>query len=184
LLCEAFQGLCAIVPNGRTDPPEHLRVEVDEFARPGTLIAHDGWPRAQPVESGEAGPPQDGVDRAAGKAALPGQDMGSDPRRFTPRTERGHHGRGVTTSLVADGARVIHEVTGLGPAPPLRAALAADAAALAAAVVVNPERTRAASSGRPRGVRQALGWAIEGSFFDCGFYTNQPRIGALSPSTT
>src|SRR6266542_4273061 len=42
-------------------------------------------------------------------------------------------------------------------------------AARAAALIVQPVRMRCAKSARPRGVRRALRWAIEGSFFDCGF---------------
>jgi hypothetical protein len=50
-------------------------------------------------------------------------------------------------------------------------------AARAAAVIVQLDRILFARSTRPRGVRRALGWAIEGSFSTAASNTSSRRMG-------
>ena len=62
----------------RTDPAEHLGVEVDELARALALVADDRRSRLQPIETRQAGSSEHCIHARTGQAGLPGKDMGLD----------------------------------------------------------------------------------------------------------
>jgi len=166
------------------DPAEHLRVEVDELTRPIALVADDRRPRLEAVEPAEAFPPEDRVDTRAGKPALPCQDVWADSELTPAGTELLDEFGRMSASLVVDRARSIGETTHLGAMPPLRAGLAADAGrpgrrgdrpAGSNAIGEQPATVR----GQP-GIRMGH----RGLLLRLRLRHQQPRIGALSPSTT
>jgi len=112
-----------------TDPPEHLRVEVDELARALALIADDRRPRFQMIEPPEALPSEEGVHRRARETGLPGEDVRADPELPAARTDPGDELGRVRPRLAVNGARPIDEAGLALPseaADPFRAGLAAD----------------------------------------------------------
>src|SRR5271157_2027016 len=115
------------VTAARWDPPEHLRVEMDELTGTFALVAHDRWPRFEPVESAETLAPEDRVHARAGETRLPGEDVRSHPKLAPASAEPSDQLGRMTAGLVDDRARPIGETTQLGAVPPLRASLAADA---------------------------------------------------------
>jgi hypothetical protein len=179
-------GVNAVDPvtAARADPAEHLRIEVDELARPIALVPHDRWPRFKPVEPAEAFPPEDRVDTRAGKPALPCQDVWADPELAPAGTELLNEFGRMSASLLVDRARSIGETTHLGTMPPLRAGLAADAGC--------PGRRRDRPAGSNaigeqsatvRG-QPSIRMGHRGLLLRLWLRHQQPRIGALSPSTT
>ncbi|MGH2407259.1 MAG: hypothetical protein ACRDF7_04155 [Candidatus Limnocylindrales bacterium] len=160
-----------VTANG-SDPTEHLRVEMDELARAFALIADDQRSGLEPIEPGQALAPQDGVHGAVRQARFPGEDVRSDAQLAPPRAQAGDELGRMTTGLPMDRARAVGEEPDLGAVPPLRAGLAADAGSSGGGRD-RPASTDPIGQERPTaGVSRALGWAIEGSFFDCGSDTN------------
>ena len=175
------------VAAARADAPEHLRVEVDELARPRALVAHDRRSGLEAIEPVEAVAAQQAVDGRTGEAALPGEHVGPDAQCTPARTQRAHAlGRVLARLAVDRAAPVVEAALALAPvAPaPLRRALPADAGRgrgardrPAAGHPLDQEAPTARGEARIR-------MGHEGSFFDCGFDTDSRTIGALSPSTT
>ena len=97
-----------------SDPPQHLGVEVDELARALALVADDGWPGLEPVEAAQAPPAQEGVDRRAGEARLPGEDVRAGMELEAPGADRLDERGRVGAGLAVDGARPVDG----GPARP------------------------------------------------------------------
>jgi hypothetical protein len=159
------------VTAARPDPPEHLRVEVDELARALPLVAHERGSRLEPVETRQATPAQDRVGGRRRETRLPGEYVGSDaqlpPAGAEPRDELGRVGPG----LAPDGAPAIRELAQAGPPPPLRARLAAHSGGSrrrrdrpACPDPVGQQRSAVRGQARVR--------MHQGSFFDCGFDTD------------
>src|SRR3990172_7813333 len=171
-----------------TDAAEPLGIEMDEFARPLALVAHDRRPWLQAIEPVESMTAQDGVDRRARESHLPRQHMGTDPLSAAAGTQLGDRRFGVTAGLVANHARAINQAgRALEPMamPPLGAALTTDAAGLRGASD-SPTGRDAIDQELPSERRQTgTSMSHEGpSSFDCGFDTSSRTIGALSPSIT
>src|SRR5450759_2240991 len=86
----------------RSDPTEHLRVEVDELTWSFALVADDRWPGLEPVESSEACAPEDRVHRAPGKACLLGEDVRTDAQLTPTNTQASDKVGRMPTGLVVD----------------------------------------------------------------------------------
>jgi hypothetical protein len=167
-----------------TDPAQHLRVEMDELARPSAFVAHDRRSGFEPVEPGETLPAQDRVHARAGESCLPGEDVRPHPELASPSAQPFDDLGRVLARLVIDRARPVGEPAELGTMPPRRAGLAADAngpsrrrdrPARSDAIGQQPPTVR----GQP-GIRMGH----RGLLLRLWLRHQQPRIGALSPSTT
>ena len=176
------------VTAARPDPAEHLGVEMDELTRPGPLVADD---RAAAARAGRAARDlRAGAGHTRSSAARPS----SQARTCGPtRAPVGGHTAarramaGWARGLAVDGARAVDESgVALPPLPsrPLRAGLAADPGGSGSGrdrpARADPIGEQSSAVRRQPGIRMRH----EGPFFDCGFRHQQPRIGALSPSTT
>jgi hypothetical protein len=102
---------------------------VDEFARPLPLVAHDRWPRLEPVQPTQPLTTQQGVDGRPGKAGLPRQHVRLDPELAPSGAQlRDERGR-VRPRLAVRGAAPVAEpglTLAAEPADPLGAGLATD----------------------------------------------------------
>lgn len=104
-----------------------------ELTRPLALVADDWRPRLEPVQATKALATQQGVDRRAGQARLPAQDVWPDPELPTPGAQGGDERRRVGAGLMVDGAAAVGETRLTLPpeaSDPLGACLAADAGGL------------------------------------------------------
>ena len=165
----------------RSDPAEHLGVEVDEFARPLALVADDWWPGLEPVEPAQALAPQDRVDRSAGEPGLPGEDVRADPQLAPPGAQAIDELGRMPTGLAVDGARAVAQRPGPGAAPPLRTGLAADPRGSGRRRDRPAGRDAIDQERRPCGVRRALGCDMRVPSFDCGLQHQQPNDRGPQP---
>jgi hypothetical protein len=169
------------------DPPELLRVEVDELARALALVAHHRWPGFEPIEAAQALAAEERVDRRAGEVRLPGEDVRTRPDLESPRADRLDELGRVGAGLAVDGAAAVGEPALALPAEPpepLRSGLAAEPRRLGC-LRDRPAAPDAVHEELPALRGQAgISMGHEGPFFDCGFDTDSRTIGALSPSTT
>ena len=122
------------MPATGSDPPEHIRVEVDELAGALPLVPDDRWTRLEAVEPTESLPTEDRVDGAVCRPRLPGEDVRSDAEaRAGGRTAARRALPGAGEPVAVDGARAVDQ-TGRAlpsePADPLRAGLSADASSV------------------------------------------------------
>jgi len=111
----------------RTDPAEHLGVEMDELAGSLALVTDDWLSRLQAIEPADAGPSQEGVDRRAGETGLPTEHLRSDSKLLPSSADPFGKLDRVSPSLAADDAAAIDEAgRTFGPIsrPPLRSGLA------------------------------------------------------------
>ena len=165
----------------RSDPTEHLRVEVDELAWSFALVADDRWPGFESVESSEACTPQDGLDGAASQACLPGEEVQTDAQLTPTNTQASDKVGRMTPGLVVDRARTVGQDAGLGATPPLRPGLTADASRSGGGrdrpPGSDPIRQKHPTVRGQAGIRMRH----EGPFFDCGLQHQQPNDRGTQP---
>jgi hypothetical protein len=165
----------------RSDPTEHLRVEVDELAWSFALVTDDRWSWFEPVESSEAFAPEDRVHRAPGQACLPGEDVRTDAQLTPTNTQASDKIGRMPMGLVVDRAGAVDQDAGLGATPPLRPGLTADASR-SGCCCDRPAGSDPIGQESPtmRG-QSGIRMSHEGPFFDCGLQHQQPNDRGPQP---
>ena len=102
---------------------------MQQLAGGGALVADDRRPRIEAVEASQPVALEDGVDRGAAQAGLPGQAVRTDPPLPAQLTDLLDHSEVMGTRLAPHRAAAIDQtgrpLTSVA-VPPLRAGLAAD----------------------------------------------------------
>jgi hypothetical protein len=157
---------------------------MNELARTLALVADDERSRVEPVEPAEAFPTEDRVDARAGQARLPGEAMRPDPSFASTSAQPGDEFGAVLPGLMMNRARAVGQDPVLGPVPPLRARLATDARGIRRSGD-RPARSNPVGQERPSvRVQTGVRMGHRGLLLRLWLRHQQPRIGALSPSTT